>query len=392
MKMFSIGSLRGRRGVVGTAVAAAAAAAIGLAAPAMAAPGAGPAAASAAVPWSKVGPGWSLALYSASTGGEGIKARHGSETLYLVNPAGGRYHLFTWAASSSRSDWQLQAWSGDVRRALFTGESVYGKPTRVYQLQLRTGAVSSFTLPARVELIGYTRPDGLNVLTQDGMVASLSSKVSLQRYNLAGKLQKTLARITYLSGAVYQPAGGVLAAGTLHGVDVVSNSGGVVRSISVPGVKLGCSVARWWSTTTILASCAVPNEAGPRLWLVPANGGRPTAMTPVRKGPFDVGDFNAWQLSSGLYVDGYGACGSLVIGRQPAHGPEQQVNVPGAASSLIVNATRSQLEVERINGCSPGISLVWFNPATRALKVAIGDGHNQFGVVNVQPYYIAGKY
>jgi hypothetical protein len=115
-------------------------------------------------------------------------------------------------------------------------------------------------------------------------------------------------------------------------------------------------------------------------------------MTPVRKGPFDVGDFNAWQLSSGLYVDGYGACGSLVIGRQPAHGPEQQVNVPGAASSLIVNATRSQLEVERINGCSPGISLVWFNPASRALKVAIGDGHNQFGVVNVQPYYIAGKY
>ena len=66
--------------------------------------------------------------------------------------------------------------------------------------------------------------------------------------------------------------------------------------------------------------------------------------------------------------------------------------MPGAASSLIVNATRSQLEVERINGCSPGISLVWFNPATRALKVAIGDGHNQFGVVNVQPYYIAGTY
>ncbi len=48
--------------------------------------------------------------------------------------------------------------------------------------------------------------------------------------------------------------------------------------------------------------------------------------------------------------------------------------------------------VERINGCSPGISLVWFNPATRALTVAIPVGHNQHGVVGVVPYFVAGKF
>jgi hypothetical protein len=128
------------------------------------------------------------------------------------------------------------------------------------------------------------------------------------------------------------------------------------------------------------------------MWLIPASGARPTALTPVRTSGFDLGDFNAWQLSSGLYVDGFGACGTLVIGRQPAHGKEQQVNVPGADSSLVVNATRSRLMVERINACSPGISLVWFNPATRAMKVAIGVGRHQMGVQQVVPYFIAGKF
>jgi hypothetical protein len=82
----------------------------------------------------------------------------------------------------------------------------------------------------------------------------------------------------------------------------------------------------------------------------------------------------------------------VVIGRQPAHGNEQVVNVPGSGSSLIVNATSSTLMVERINGCQPEISLVWFNPATQAMTVAIPDGHNQHGVTGVVPYFIAGKF
>ena len=127
-----------------------------------------------------------------------------------------------------------------------------------------------------------------------------------------------------------------------------------------------------------------------------ANPGQRRQADGAHAGPhgsgFDLGDFNAWQLSSGLYVDGFGACGTLVIGRQPAHGNEQEVNVPGAASSLVVNATRSELMVERINGCMPGVSLVWFNPVTRAMKIAIPVGTHQVGVGEVVPYFIAGKF
>ena len=73
----------------------------------------------AAVPWSKVGPGWALATYSASRAGEGVKPKAGPSTLYLVDPQGGRYQLFTWAARSPRASWYLLGWSGDASRALF---------------------------------------------------------------------------------------------------------------------------------------------------------------------------------------------------------------------------------------------------------------------------------
>jgi len=364
---------------------------------------AGQAGTAAAVPWSKVGPGWALAMYSATQGGEGVKPKAGPSTLYLVSPQGSRYRLTTWSARSPRTSWDLRAWSGDASRALFAffpGSGSTGRE-RIYQLQLRTGKVTGFTLPANVNAVGYTRPDGLNLLAEKTTSTAGNGSITLQRYSLTGKLQKDLATIKGLglfagiSGippAPYNSKGTEIAAGTATGLELISNAGGVIRKLPVPKVQDGCAAVRWWSRTTILATCGGVNAAGPQMWLVPASGARPSALTPARTEGFDLGDFNAWQLSSGLYVDGFGACGSLVIGRQPAHGKEQIVNVPGADSSLVVNATRSKLMVERINGCMPGISLVWFNPATRAMKVAVPVAHHQFGVTAVVPYFIAGKF
>jgi hypothetical protein len=393
----------GQHAIVAAAVIAATTAAIGLSVPAMAA-SAAPSARASAVPWSKVGPGWALALYSATQEGAGVKPKAGPSTLYLVNPQGGRYKLATWSAKSPRAQWELLAWSGDTKRALFTLGPVFLEAARqhVYQLQLRTGHVTSFTLPAKVNAVGYTRPDGLNILAEKGALGVGGGTITLQRYSLTGKLQKSLAGVKGLDDlagigglppAPYNSAGTELAAGTANGLELISNAGGVIRKVRVPGASEGCTAVRWWSKTTVLASCSTAS-AGQRMWLVPASRAKPTALTPLRTGSgFDFGDFNAWQLSSGLYVDGYGACGSLVIGRQPAHGKEKQVNVRGAASALVVNATGSKLMVERINGCNPGVSLVWFNPKTRALKVAIPlAGKSQEGVTSVVPYFIAGKF
>ena len=395
----------GQRAIMAAAVIAATTAAVGLSVPAMAASPA-PSSRASAVPWGKVGPGWALALYSATQEGAGLKnPKAGPTTLYLVSPQGARYKVVTWSAKSPRAQWELLAWSGDTKRALFTLGPVFLEAARqhVYQLQLRTGHVTTFTLPPKVNAVGYTRPDGLNILAEKGALGVGGGTITLQRYSLTGKLQKKslagvkglddLAGIGGLPPAPYNSAGTELAAGTANGLELISNAGGVIRKVRVPGASEGCTAVRWWSKSTVLASCSTAT-AGQRMWLVPASRAKPTALTPLRTGSgFDFGDFNAWQLSSGLYVDGYGACGSLVVGRQPAHGKEQQVNVRGAGSALVVNATSSKLMVERINGCMPGISLVWFNPKTRAMKVAIPiAGKNQEGVRDVVPYFIPGKF
>jgi hypothetical protein len=338
------------------------------------------------VPWSRIGPGWALAEYSAGTSGDGVPVRAGSDTLYLVDPAGGRYTLAGWPKNSAPTKWRLQAWSGDGKRALFV---TFGTRQQVHQLDLRTGRLTGFTLPAGTNVLGYTRPDGLNILVGRG-IAQSDSHV-LERYSLAGRLQASLTTVADLGQVAYQPAGRELAAGALRGLELVSNRGGVIRTLKMRGESNGCNAVRWWSSNTILASCETQSYVQ-RMWLVPANGGTAKPLAPIHQHNFDLGDFNAWQLSSGLYLNGYGACGSMVIGKQPARGPETLVNVPGSASSLIVTATSSRLLVERINGCEPGNSLVWYNPATRAMNVAVPVHGHQQGVIAAIPYFVTGKF
>lgn len=392
--------LRGRRAICATAVTAAVAATVGLAVPAVAAPGSGGSAqvlgagqtgSLASVPWGRVGPGWTLAMFSRNSGGEGVPLKYGATTLYLVNPQGGRYSLRTWPARNVAWQWQLLDWSGDTRRALFTSVGARDR-VQVHQLQLRTGRVSTFTMPADMRVLGYTRPDGLNILMSKSQ--SAGNRGTLQRYSLTGRLQKSLARVDNAAAVAYQPAGATLAAGEMNGLALVSNGGGIIRRLPVRGVRFGCDPVRWWTASTILATCqgtiSKPQE---RLWLVPATGARPRALTPLRSGrSFDLGDLNAWQLPGGLYLDVAQGCGAGTIGRQPARGPEQQVQVPGAESEVIVNATRTRLEVVRFGGCVTGTSMVWFNPATRAMRVALGTHGHEHGVGSAVPYFVTGKY
>jgi hypothetical protein len=103
----------------------------------------------AAIPWGQVGPGWALAQYSDTPRVIGHQPKPGPTTLYLVDPGARTYRLFTWPGKSVVSDWTLEAWSGDTKRALFVTDS-YPGPEKVYQLQLRTGQVTGFTMPSNV--------------------------------------------------------------------------------------------------------------------------------------------------------------------------------------------------------------------------------------------------
>jgi hypothetical protein len=139
------------------------------------------------VPWGRIGPGWALAE-DFNFPVKPASPLRGSVILYLVDPRGGRYSLFTWPAKGPAPYGELTDWSGDTRRAL---------------------------------------------------------------------------------------------------------AGGLIRHLASPGV---CTPVRWWSSSTVLASCAASEltEAG-RMWLVPASGAKPTALTPPRPDGPDLSDFNIWQ-------------------------------------------------------------------------------------------------
>jgi hypothetical protein len=339
----------------------------------------------AAVPWRLVGPAWALAQYSASTGGVGVPVRQGPTTIYLVGPDGKRYDLASWPAGQ-RQSWQLIAWSDTARTALFNSRKSF------YQLQLTTGQTNRISLPGKnLSALSYTRPDGVNILAVR-QLPDFANNGTVERFNLAGKLQQVIASGAGYDSAAYDSAGSLLAIGGKRGIELASNTGGIIRKLPVPGKQDGCTVIRWWTASTVLAGCF--SEGRPqRLWLVPVSGASPAPLTPQRRnGGFDFGDFSAWQLTSGLYVNGFGACGSLVIGRQPRHGAEQEINVPGSGDNRIITATRSRLLVQRIVSCEPHNSLVWFNPSTRALTVALPARHHQFGVQVALPGFIQGKY
>jgi hypothetical protein len=324
-----------------------------------------------AVPWRRVGPGWVLAEYWNGRYADAGKPTAAPASVYLVDPAGGRYQLYRTAATKSPP--VLVDWSGDKTRALLETATAGG----LEQVTLATGRVSrQLRLAGQASIIGYTRPSGLNLLGW----RQVGSRIQLARYSLTGALTKILATGASAGAAVYSDSGTTLAIGADRGLQLVSNSGGVIRTLPVAGTA--CTPSRWWNSGTILASCVGANAA-PRLWLVPASGGRPRALTPQRGARSgDLGDIAAWRLPAGLYLQGLGPCGTVQIFRQHANGSVTLVTVPNTSgNNRVLTAYGSQLLVQAPTGCSPTAALLWFNPSTRHVHTLFNSG-----VLGAVPY------
>jgi hypothetical protein len=329
----------------------------------------------AQVPWRQVGSGWELVEYDATTNTVG-HIKPGPVTLYLVDPAGGRYRMYRWAARAAVQPY-LADWSGDVTRALF----VAGTNT-VQQLNLRTGKMSAIRLQHAPYVIGasYTRPSGGSLLVADGS----SQRVTI--YTLRGAVQRPLGSNS--EGAIQSADGSRFILPGAAGLRVTTSSGRLIRDLPVRGAN--CSPVRYWDARTILAMCMISrNSAGSRLWLVPVSGRAPSALTSARVSPPVIANLNAWRLSSGLYLQSAGACGSLFISRQHSNGRTSVVNVPGTNGQLnmIITATGSRLLVQAGTGCEPSSSLLWFNPAGHAEQWLIRTPGNVDGVIAVVPFY-----
>jgi len=332
----------------------------------------------AGVPWSHVGPGWVLAQYT-SAAPEGGKT--GPAELYLLSPGGARYQLARWP--DFRFAPELVAWSPDGKRALF---QVFSGKGGVAQLTLATGRMSTFVMQGTATPIGYTTPDGLNIVAG----RPSGSGTILARYSLSGRLVQSLG-YSADGQALYAPSGTEFATGASRGVKLVSNRGSLIRTLPVPGTSANsCNPVRWWNSGTILASCSPPGSAVPRLWLVPVSGAHPKALTPPRNPnrSGDLGDLDAWQLPSGLYLQAAGPCGVLHIYRQAPGGSIKLITVPHTnGDNRVLTARGSRLLVQAPTDCTGSVSLLWYDPAKRAEQWLIRAPGNVIGVAVAVPFY-----
>jgi hypothetical protein len=349
-----------------------------------------------AVPWSQVGPGWLLATWSPAPG-----RRHGqtpapgeptlensNTTLYLVDPAGGRYPITTFPPSTTGESPRLVDWSGDGSRALLEG------PGGLIDVDLHTGKQTAITIPDAIIPAGfnviarYTRPDGKAVLLS--RTIGPSGQASLERIDLAGNHQLTYPVGPDFRGQyLYTPDGRQLVLGTASGLALMGNDGTPGKALAVPG-KNTCSPVRWWdgAAATVLTSC---DEQGyPRLWLVPIGGGTPTALTApiVGTATSDAGDVNAWQLPAGTYVQALGGCGFEYLAKLNAvGGPTTPVSVPGVEGSVVVvGANGGHLDLQAKAPCGGGQALFDYDPAAGTTTVLLGATLNGGGVIEARAY------
>ncbi|MCX8563854.1 hypothetical protein OS122_23415 [Mycolicibacterium mucogenicum] len=352
------------------------------------------------VPWNEVGDGWTLATWNPVRGhlpGEPRDPDEApptktSDTLFLIDPAGRRYAITTFAPNDKGWKPHLLDWSGDGGRALFS----MGTDT-VIVVDLHTGRQTSFPSSASAR---FSRPNG------EAIVLSTTSKgqpSTLQRVDLAGNVQLTyptenLAGAGRFGGDYLEtPDGTTLVLSTANrGDDAVSrtdnsfvlmgNDGTVGRVLPVPMPNGVCLTTRWLTPADFVARCNVQNSAASQLWKVPLDGSAPTALTALNTAKNepgfegDYGDTDAWQLPSGTFVQSLGACGVIFLSRVTADGHTQRVRVPGAGDKIeVVGASGGSLVLQSTSGCSPSQALMSYDPAANATKVLLGptvnDGH-----------------
>lgn len=375
-------STRARRAALAAALATAVVAAVAGTAAATARPtgsqielGAGHAGTAAQVPWTTVGPGWELVQYDSTTNTVG-HIKPGALTLFLVDPAGGRYRMYRWPAIAAVPP-MLTGWSGNGSEALFTVGT-----NDVQQLNLRTGKMTTIRLRgiAFTAYASYARPADSRALIALGPGSRLSV------FSSAGTMLRNLG--VNSAGAIQSSDGSQFVLPESTGLRLVTSTGRLVRNLPVRAA--GCRPVRYWNSVTVLASCAVTQDnPQDRLWLVPTSGRAPRALTSARLTAPDLVNLGAWQLPTGLYLQAEGGCGSLYVMRQQRDGGTTVVNVPGTsgARNQIVTASGSRLLLESGTGCEPADSLLWFNPATHAEQWLIRAPSNIYGVMSVIPFY-----
>ena len=346
------------------------------------------------VPWEEVGPGWLLALWNSAPaptveGEQPAVSPNDKTTLYLVDPAGGRYAITTMATTAAQQLGSLVDWSGNGHSALFSGSTGTDTvKTHLTEIQIGTGDMNAFDVDGSSSAAGYTRPQGKAILVSiDGERLAATTV----RFDVSGERQATYPTSfptvgQTVSGFLEDPDGTTVVLAAMKGIVAVDNNGAHPHELPVPGATEGCRPLRWWDDATVLTSCGSPS----RLWLVPTGGAAPRALTaPLDNNGPDLGDLDAWRVASGTYVQDAGPCGYQYLAKLGPDGKTTKVTVPGVdadRSVYVKGAHESKLAVISAFSCGASDALAWFDPAANQATPLLGPPVNGGSVTDARPF------
>ena len=336
------------------------------------------------IPWSDVGPGWTVAVL-APIGTPGLNTP-ALQTVFLVDPEGDRYKIVT----TSGYPLKLADISGDFRRALFT-QFVEPDSEKVEQLDLSSGVLTTIVKGWAGSWVEYTKPLGKAVVIAGDDVNS----ETLKRLALTGSTQKIYDTGVFGNNVqatlpLYEPDGVSFVLATSTGFAVMINDGTLVRRVPFPPQHTCSSTGRWWAPDVLLAYCrpvvqptsngssAVPTIA--TVWRVPIDGGTPSPFNvDVDELSAHIGIGDAWQTDGGVFVEEVFGCGSgIALQRLDSDGSPHRViySMPGfgALPIHVVGGTRTDLYLRGNISCqsADGSAVVKFNARTGAMLMLIG--------------------
>ena len=341
------------------------------------------------IPWAQVGPGWMVALWgphaAVAPGSGSSDWEQQPTTVFLVDPAGGRYLVTTLPAPSDSS---LSDWSGDGRHVLLLEPGGSGGST-FDDLDLATGRVLHSVTQSENASARFTRPTGQALLEWTAGVDQ--APTTLVRTSWSGTAQVSYPNsypgLGTLSTSFLPGLDGTeLVVGTTTGMALVANDGTFVRAVG-PGGRF-CTPTRWWDAGALVAACQPPTSStssGPSLWIVPVSGQAATQLTNPQAP--DYGDVDAWQVGAATYVQALGGCGSEYLAQRNPDATTAKVAVPGATDSVqVIGAHQTQLALLAQMACGSGETLFWFDPATATESPLLGPQVNGGGVLAALPY------